>query len=99
MNIIKVKERLKKLRKKNGYSQDALSKMISVDRTTYTRWENTNNDILPAGVRIYEKLADIYEVTIDYILCRDDIQQELKLEISKVCRLIQLNAEHILDIL
>ena len=99
MNTIKVKERLKKLRKKNGYTHKALAEMIPTDRSNYTRWENTNNDILPVGLKFYERIADIYGVSIDYILCRDDIPQESKFEISKVCRVIQLNAEHILDIL
>ena len=99
MNTIKIKERLKKLRKQNRYTQYDISGMVPVDRSNYTKWESLNNDVLPAGVKFYERLADIYGVSVDYILCRDDVPQEAKVEISKVCRLIQLNAEKILNIM
>ena len=99
MNTIKIKERLKKLRKQNRYTQYDIAEMISTDRSNYNKWESLNNNTLPNGVKFYERIADIYGVSVDYILCRDDIPQEAKFEISKVCRAIQLNAECILDIL
>lgn len=59
-------ERLKKLRKINKLTQDDIAKYLGIHRTTVTQYES--GEILPP-VQNVVKLAKLYNVTTDYILC------------------------------
>jgi len=65
-------ERLKILRKNNYLTQDNISKYLDIHRTTVTQYES--GEIIPTTQNIV-KLAKLYNVTTDYILC-----YELKIE-------------------
>lgn len=71
-----ISERLKKLRKNNELTQDNISKYLGIHRTTVTQYES--GEIIPTTQNII-KLAKLYNVTTDYILCyelnidKDDI--------------------------
>jgi transcriptional regulator with XRE-family HTH domain len=59
--------RLRELRVEKGVSQEALSKVLGVSKSTIGLWEN--GDTLPDAKAIYD-LAEYFKVSTDYILCR-----------------------------
>lgn len=63
------KERLKELRHKSGMTQAQVAKLLGIETRNYQRLEIT--DVLPS-VRHLLTLADYYNVSVDYILCRTD---------------------------
>jgi len=61
-----IAERLKILRKNNELTQDSISKYLDIHRTTVTQYES--GEVIPTTLNIL-KLAKLYNVTTDYILC------------------------------
>lgn len=61
--------RLKELRKNNRLTQAEIAKIIGVNQNTYSYWENEKTKIDNATLA---KLADYFNVTIDYLLGRDE---------------------------
>ena len=61
--------RLKELREKHEYTQQEVADMLGVKRGTYASWE-CGNDIISTK-QIYN-LANIYNVSIDYIVNLND---------------------------
>ena len=59
-------ERLKKLRKIHNLTQDDIAKYLDIHRTTVTQYES--GEIIPTTQNII-KLAKLYNVTTDYLLC------------------------------
>ena len=76
--------RLKELREKAGYSQQSFADAIGVKQSTVGNWE--------AGARepkleVMQKLADLFDVSVDYLIGRDNTpkprkEAEQKKEIS-----------------
>lgn len=65
--------RLKELRKTYGVSQEKLSKEISVSRSTVAMWESEKSQ---PDNNTLQKLADYFNVSVDYLLGRtDDMNQ------------------------
>ena len=64
-------ERLKILRKNFEISQDDLGKKIGVARTSVANYETNRN--YPTS-EVLEKLSDVFNVSIDYLLCKTDIK-------------------------
>ncbi|RZI50274.1 helix-turn-helix transcriptional regulator [Aeribacillus composti] len=62
-------DRLKKLRESKRLSQQQLADKLNINRSTYARYElgQTQPDF-----ETLEKLADFFEVSIDYLLGRTD---------------------------
>ncbi len=58
--------RLKRLRKIHNISQEELGKILGVGRTAVANWETNQTE--PTGENI-KKLADLFRVTTDYLLC------------------------------
>jgi DNA-binding XRE family transcriptional regulator len=58
--------RLKRLRKLHDLSQEELGKLLGVGRTAVANWETNQTE--PTGENI-KKLADLFKVTTDYLLC------------------------------
>lgn len=73
-------ERLKKLRKLNGLSQDDVAKYLNIQRTTISQYES--GDLIPPTLNII-KLAKLYNVTTDYILCYELNIEKINIQISK----------------
>ena len=65
MNIGK---KIKTLRKDNNYTLDELSKISEIAKPTLSKYENNHND--PSTTNLI-KLADVFNVSVDYLLCRD----------------------------
>ncbi|AGK99626.1 response regulator [Clostridium pasteurianum] len=67
-------ERLKKLRKINNLTQDDIAKYLGINRTAVSQYES--GEILPSTQNII-KLAKLYNVTTDYILCYElDVEKK-----------------------
>lgn len=60
-------QRLRQLREQRGLSPQQVAERIGVDRTTVTKYETGGSK----PTRNLEKLAALYGVTIDYILCKN----------------------------
>ena len=71
----KMKNKLKDLRKEKGYTQIALQMKTGIEQALLSKFENEER-VPPTETLI--KLAEFYNVSIDYILCRTD-----KREINK----------------
>lgn len=84
-------ERLKELRTKNGYTQSAIAERISVTTKTYRTWEigvynsrSNSQSYPPIDNEKLEKLSDIYNVSIDYILGKSNYTSVDNEEIGKI---------------
>ena len=64
-----MKNNLKLLRKSRGYTQIALQMKTGIEQALLSKFENGER-IPPTETLI--RLADFYDVSIDYILCRTD---------------------------
>ena len=72
--------RLKEIRERLGYSRKQACDYIGCSRTVYTRYENgTRQPSLPTLVRI----ADVFNVSIDFLLGREGIDQATLTEREK----------------
>jgi DNA-binding response OmpR family regulator len=75
-----ISERLKTLRKLNNLSQDDVAKYLEIQRTTISQYES--GDLIPPTLSII-KLAKLYNVTTDYILCYELNIKKVNIQISK----------------
>lgn len=62
-------ENIKNLRKANKKNQQELADYLNIKQTTYSKYELGKINI-PIGV--FLKLADYYNVSVDYLLGRDN---------------------------
>lgn len=65
-------QRLKKLREETGLSQKELTDRLMINRSTYARYETSSTQ---PDFDTLNKLANYFNVTIDYILGRTDIKR------------------------
>ena len=70
-----MKNNLKTLRKNKGYTQIALQMKTGIEQSLLSKFENGER-IPPTETLI--RLADFYDVSIDYILCRTENPQSHK---------------------
>ena len=61
--------RLRELREQFGYTQDYVAEAINISRITYVRYEMDMRNV--RGPEL-QALADLYHVSVDYLLGRDD---------------------------
>ena len=66
---MKMKNNLKKLRKEKGLTQISLQMKTGIEQALLSKFENGER-IPPTDTLI--RLADFYEVSMDYIMCRTD---------------------------
>ncbi|MGN1082387.1 MAG: helix-turn-helix domain-containing protein [Candidatus Avispirillum sp.] len=64
-----MKNNLKLLRKRKGYTQVAVQMKTGIEQALLSKFENGER-VPPTETLI--RLADFYDVSIDYILCRTD---------------------------
>lgn len=64
-----MKNNLKILRKSKGYTQIAVQMKTGIEQALLSKYENEER-IPPTETLL--RLADFYNVSIDYILCRTD---------------------------
>ena len=68
-------ENLKKLRRSKNLTQKELAEVIGVDRTTYVKYESGDSE--PSFEKLI-KLADFFEVSLDYLFGREPGKKELQ---------------------
>lgn len=61
-------QRLKQLRQKKGLTQQKLAEILGIKRNTYSDWENGKTE---PGFENLIKLADLLEVSIDWLFGRE----------------------------
>ena len=64
-----MKNRLKELRKTRGYTQISLQMQTGIEQALLSKFEN--GERIPPTETLM-RLAEFYNVSIDYILCRTD---------------------------
>jgi transcriptional regulator with XRE-family HTH domain len=64
------KNRLLELRKLNKYTQKQMAELLNIAQPSYIRYENGSAE--PTFAKL-SKLADIFDVSTDYLLGRKDI--------------------------
>lgn len=69
-------QRLKAFREQNGWTQQKLGEMLSVSDATINRYEKGLRSPDP---EMLEKFADIFNVSVDYLLGRVDDPKRLKI--------------------
>lgn len=65
-------DNLKKIRLKSGYSQKDFAKLIHVPPNTYNQWENGTRE---PDYEMISRIADYFNVTVDYLLGREQDSQ------------------------
>ena len=85
-------DKIIKLRKQLGWSQEDLAEKMDVSRQSVSKWESTNS--IPDLNKII-KLAGIFDVTTDFLL-KDDMDTEQYLGETREPGLTQVNLEQAL---
>jgi len=68
--IVLFKFRLKALRQDSDLTQNELAKILNISRTTISGYENAGTE---PSFEILNKIADYFNVSIDYLLGRTSI--------------------------
>lgn len=68
-------DRLRKIRKEHGLTQQNIADVLGVDRTTYTVYEG--GSITPSPATLV-KLSQIYNVTVGYLIGVEENHPELR---------------------
>lgn len=72
--------RLRALRQQRGLTQSEMAKKLSVDRTTYTKYENGR---VSPDHQALVCIAELHGVTVDFLLGRDDVPASLSVADSR----------------
>jgi transcriptional regulator with XRE-family HTH domain len=89
MNFMILAEKIARLRKKVGWSQEELAEKMNVSRQSVSKWESTNS--IPDLNRII-LLADIFDVSTDFLL-KDENEVFDSRDESREPDTIQVNLE------
>ena len=82
-------DRLKELREEKEFTQEELGKFLNVSRQTISGYES--GSIEPSIANLV-KITDIFNISLDYLLCRTKERYNLNLEDKK-------NKDLIIDII
>jgi transcriptional regulator with XRE-family HTH domain len=77
--IMKLSDKLVKLRKRNGWSQESLAEKLNVSRQAVSRWENETAQPDASNILILSKL---FGVTADYLL-NDEYESDFDVPVVK----------------
>lgn len=66
---ITVAERLRTIRMQHGYTQKDIADLANINQTTYSGYENK---ISQPTVAVLTRIADVYDVSLDYLAGRTD---------------------------
>lgn len=67
-----VYENIRNLREDNDKTQKELAHYLNIEQTTYSKYELGKINI---PVEVFVKLADFYQVSVDYLLNRTDYRK------------------------
>ena len=69
--IMKIfQERLRELRKQFGYTQQEMARKLFISQPSYVRYENGSSE--PSQENLV-RIADLFDVSVDYLLGRKDL--------------------------
>jgi transcriptional regulator with XRE-family HTH domain len=91
----KLADNLKFLRKQRNWTQEELAQHLNISRSQITKWES--GDQLP-DLETLEKLSNLYEVSIDYLIGRQFYKKDLLREVNRIYRTNEID-EVMLDII
>lgn len=88
------KDRIRQLRmnRPQKTSQAVVAQVIGVDRTTYSKYETGDSEPDFENVK---KLADFYDVTVDYLFGREDVSRTILPEEKKEFQLSEKEMQEI----
>jgi transcriptional regulator with XRE-family HTH domain len=86
-------EKITRLRKQVGWSQEELAEKMNVSRQSVSKWESTNS--IPDLKKII-MLSSIFDVSIDYLL-KDDIESSNTITQGVEVSIIQVSQEQALE--
>ena len=69
------RDRLKELRKLNGYTQESLAAELGLERSAVGKYESPKANAMPSA-EILNKLAELFNVSVDYLLGRNEGKKE-----------------------
>lgn len=72
---------LKKIRQENEMTQEELAKKINTSRSNIANYENDKN--MPS-IEILNKLSEIFNCSIDYLLGKSDVRNPEKIDENKL---------------
>lgn len=95
--------RIKELRKQSGMTQTELGRKLGVTKSTMSMWEN---DVHKPGIEILKKMADVFGVTVDTLICGNDVTippeypktEEAKILVRGIDRLPREQREQALNV-
>ena len=64
-----LQERLRLLRKEKNLKQEDAARLLDISLSSYCRYEQGRRD---PNAKVLWKIADFYEVTVDYLIGRTD---------------------------
>lgn len=70
-----VGERIQKLRKQKGYSQEKLAEYLSVSRQAISKWEK---NVCEPNIECLTRMSKLFDVNLDYLLTGEVINEEDK---------------------
>ena len=65
----KISDRLKELRAEKNLSQNKLSELLGITRTTYANYEQGTRE---PSIEMIVKFCDFFDVSADYLIGRSD---------------------------
>lgn len=92
---MKLGEKLKYLRKQHNWTQEQLAQHLNISRSQISKWEN--GELLP-DVQSLEKLSNLYEVSIDFLIGKHTTKKELLREMNLLYQTDHID-EKMLDII
>lgn len=72
---MELKDRLNELRNEKKWTQEDMANRVGIARTTYAMYEQGKRN---PDYETLQKIADLFEVTTDYLLGRSDIRNPEK---------------------
>lgn len=89
--ITNLGEHIKTLRKERGLQQKEVALEIDIDQSNYSKIENGKRE---PSIYVLKKLADLFGVTVDYIIePTDDLPKEVIIEDKEAKEQIRLISE------
>lgn len=93
--MTKLADHLKYLRKQRNWTQEDVAQHLNVSRSQISKWEN--GEMLP-DLQSIEKLSELYDVSIDFLVGKRTNKKELLREVSRIYQTDAVD-EKMLDII
>jgi transcriptional regulator with XRE-family HTH domain len=93
--IMNLGEKLKYLRKQHNWTQEQLAQHLNISRSQISKWEN--GELLP-DVQSLQKLSNLYQVSVDFLIGKHTTKKELLREVNLLYQTDRID-EKMLDII